>query len=130
MIMLMDQTRIVVPHTMQQRLLEMEHLAHSGILNMSNSIRTKYFWPGIEADVKGMMEACKPCQLHQRAQRRELNRPALEHESRPMRAIGIDFFERYGSKYLLLMDHFLGLPIYSRMRYSTDTAHTVSQLKR
>ena len=76
MIMLIDQTRFVVPHTMRQRLLDREHLAHSGINKMSNSIRAKYFLPWIESDVKRMVEACKPCQLHNRAQRRESNRPA------------------------------------------------------
>ena len=47
-----------------------------------------------------------------------------------MQAIGIDFFERHGSKFLLLMDHFFGLPMYAQMGRSTDTARTVSQLKR
>ena len=60
----------------------------------SNSIRTKYFWPGIAADVKRLVEACNPCQLHRRAQQRELNRPALEHVSRPMKAICIEFFRQ------------------------------------
>ena len=47
-----------------------------------------------------------------------------------MQAGGIDFFERHGSKYLLLMDHFSCLPIYARMGYSTDKVHTIKQLKR
>ena len=38
-IMLMDQTRIVVPHTMRKKLLEREHLSHSVMSRMSNSIR-------------------------------------------------------------------------------------------
>ena len=80
MIILMDQTRIVVPHAMRKKLLGREHLAHSGVTRMSNSIRAKYFWPGIEADVKRMVE---PCQLHQRAHRRKPNKPALQYLSRP-----------------------------------------------
>ena len=82
---------------------------------MQASIRAKYFWPGIEADVRRVVEACEPCQLHNRAQRREPHRAALEYVSRPMQSIGIDFFKRNGSKYLLLMDHFSGLPMYARM---------------
>ena len=113
MIMLMDETRINVPQTMRRKLMEREHLTHSRINKMSAGIRAKYFWPGIEADVKRMVEACEPCQLYNRAQSREPHRPALEHVSRPMQAIGINFFKRHGSKY-----------------GSTDTAHTVSKLKR
>ena len=47
-----------------------------------------------------------------------------------MQAIGINFFERGGHKYLLLMDHFFGMPLYEKMGISTDTEHTVRQLKR
>ena len=55
MIMLMDQTRIVVPLAMRKKLLGREHLAHSGVTRMSNKIRANYFWPGIEADMKRMV---------------------------------------------------------------------------
>ena len=50
--------------------------------------------------------------------------------SRLMQAIGIDFFKRNRNKYLLLMDHFSGMPMNENMGYSTDTEHTVRQLKR
>ena len=63
MIILMDQTRIMVPQAMRKKLLGREHLAHSGVTRMSNIIRAKYFCPGIEADVKRLVEACEPCQL-------------------------------------------------------------------
>ena len=59
-ILLMDQTRIVVPLKMRKKLLEREHLAHSRVTRMSDSITAKYFWPGIKADVKRMVEACEP----------------------------------------------------------------------
>ena len=65
-----------------------------------------------------------------RSQARDPHRPAFEYMSRPMQAIGIDFFERYGIKYLLLMDHFSGMVMYEMMGHSTDTEHTVRQLKR
>ena len=117
-IMLMDQSRIVVPRAMRQmrqKLMDREHLAHTGQTKMSASIRAKYFWPGIDRDVKRMVEACEPCQLHMRGQTREPIRPALEYVSRPMQAIGIDFFQKKGTKYLLLVDHFSGLPMYQSM---------------
>ena len=100
---------------MRKKLLDREHMAHSGTTKMSASIRAKYFWRGIEKDVKTLVEACEPCQLHQRRQQREPIRPALEYKSRQMQAIGIDFFEKHGCKYLLLMDHFSGLPMYANM---------------
>ena len=56
--------------------------------------------------------------------------PALEYVSRPMQSVGIDFFQRGGHKYLLLMDHFSGWPLYEEMTLSADTEHTIRQLKR
>ena len=64
MILLMDQTRIVVPKTMRKRLMDREHLAHPGINKMLPSLRAKYFWPGIAKDVIRVVEGCKPCQVH------------------------------------------------------------------
>ena len=49
---------------MRKKLLGREHLAHSGGTRISNSIGAKYFWHGIEADVKRLVEAYKPCQPH------------------------------------------------------------------
>ena len=78
---------------------------------MSNSIRVKYFWPGIEGDVKKTVEACLACQKHGQSQQREPNGPALEYVCRPMQSAGIDLFNWKGASHLLLMDHFRGLPM-------------------
>ena len=43
MILLMDQTRIVVPQRMRKRLMDREHLAHTSVNKVQNSLRAKYF---------------------------------------------------------------------------------------
>ena len=43
MIVLMDQTRIVVPHSIRKKLMDRDHLAHTGITRMQMSVRAKYF---------------------------------------------------------------------------------------
>ena len=53
-----------------------------------------------------------------RSQARDRHRPAFESVSRPMQAIGNDFFERHGNKYLILMDHFSGMVMYEMMGHS------------
>ena len=65
-----------------------------------------------------------------RGQTREPIRPALEYVSRPMQAVGIDFFQMKSKKYLILVDHFSGLPMYHNMGWGTDTDKTVRQMKR
>ena len=68
MILLMDQRRIVVSETFRKKLMDKEHLAHPGIIKMQNCLRAKYFWLGIEANVRRIVEACEVCQLHMRSQ--------------------------------------------------------------
>ena len=130
MILLMDQTRIVVPETIRKRLMNREPLAHPGINKMLAGLRAKYFWPGIKKDVRLVKEVCKPCEGHMNSQARDPHRLSLEYMSRPMQAIGIKLFERGGHKYLLMMNHFSGMPLYEKMGISTDSEHTVRQLKR
>ena len=130
MILLMDHTGIVVPPPMRKKVMDREHMAHPGVTKMQNSLRAKYFWPGIVGAVKRAVEGCEACQLHMRSQTRDPHRPALEYVSRPMQAVGIDFFQRGGHKYLLLMDHFSGMPLYKKMTLSTGTEHTIRQHKR
>ena len=107
---------------MRKRLMDREHLAHPGVNKMLASLRAKYFWPGIEGDVKRIVEGCEPCQLHMKSQARDPHRLSLEQVSRPMQAVGIDFFERGGHKYLLLMDHFSGMPLYERITTVSEAA--------
>ena len=70
MIMLNHQSRIVVTTAIRETLLEREHLSDSGITRISTSIRTKYFWLGIEGNVKRMVESCEACKMHQLDQQR------------------------------------------------------------
>ena len=53
---------------MRKKLIDREHMAHPGITKTQNSLRAKYFWPGIEGDVKRIVEGCESCQLHMRSQ--------------------------------------------------------------
>ena len=55
------------------------------------------------------------------SQARDPHRLSLEYMSRPMQAIGINFFQRGGHKYLLRIDYFSGMPIYEKMGISTDS---------
>ena len=54
----------------------------------------KYFYPGLEKDVKRVVEECVACQTHGSSQRSEPLRLALEYIDRPMHIIGLDFFQR------------------------------------
>ena len=49
-------------------------------------------------------------------------------QASPMQSIGIDFFQRRGDHYLILMDHFSGLPMFQKTK-KTKGQEVVHQLK-
>ena len=56
-IIIMNETKIMGPMAMKKVLLQRDHWSHNVQNKMSNSIRIKYFWPGIKGDVKKTVEA-------------------------------------------------------------------------
>mgnify|MGYP007123546994 CR=1 FL=1 len=46
----------------------------------------KYFWPGLEKDVKPVVEECAACQTHGSSQKSESLRLALDYVNRPMQS--------------------------------------------
>ena len=62
--------------------------------------------------MKRLVEAWEQCEMHMRSQRSDPHKLVLEYVSWSMQAIDIDFFKQHGSKYLLLINHFSGMPMY------------------
>ena len=55
--------RVVIPKTLQKRILHDFHTGHPGINRMKNLMRSYVFWPGMDADVTDMVSKCKGCIL-------------------------------------------------------------------
>ena len=56
-------TRIVIPTNLRNRVLEIAHLGHPGIVVMKHNLRTKVWWPGIDKDAEKFCKSCYGCQL-------------------------------------------------------------------
>ena len=78
--------------------------------------------------MKQLVEECRACQTHGNSQKSEPQRPALEYMDRPMQSIGLDFFHWKAKYYIILMDHFSGLPMIQMMRKAV-AKEVISQLK-
>ncbi len=50
-----DDDRIVVPSTLQRRLLQLAHAAHPGIVRMKRKMRETYWWPGMDRDIENLV---------------------------------------------------------------------------
>lgn len=59
----MYRDRSVVPKQFRRQILSRLHKAHPGIVRMKSLARCFVFWPGIDADIKSLVDSCTPCQL-------------------------------------------------------------------
>ena len=56
-------TRLVVPSQLRQRVLELAHEGHQGVVKTKQSLRSKVWWPGMDAEAENIVKTCRPCQL-------------------------------------------------------------------
>jgi hypothetical protein len=63
-------TRIIVPKELQERVLDICHEGHQGIVKCKSLLRTKVWFPGIDLAMERKVKGCLPCQAavtsHQR----------------------------------------------------------------
>ena len=55
-------TRIVIPAQLRTRVLENAHEGHPGIVRMKDRLRSKVWWPGIDAEAEKYVRTCDSCQ--------------------------------------------------------------------
>jgi hypothetical protein len=51
----------VVPCSLRQKVLELAHEGHPGIVRMKRLCRATVWWPGIDADIEKCVKDCEPC---------------------------------------------------------------------
>ena len=56
-------SRIVVPKTLRQRVIEIAHEGHQGIVKTKERLRSKVWWPGMDRDTEKLIKACHECQI-------------------------------------------------------------------
>ena len=56
-------SRIVIPKSLRQSVLEQAHEGHQGIVKTKTRLRTKVWWPKIDYDAEKMCRSCHGCQV-------------------------------------------------------------------
>ena len=115
-------SRIVVPTSMRNQVLQAIHLGHQGENKCILRARESVFWPGISADIRQMVKDCDPCNKHKSAQPRL---PILQPDlpTRPWEKLGADIFEFNKEKYLMVVDYYSRFPVIRLL--NNMTSHTV-----
>ncbi len=83
--------RVVIPREARAHMLERIHSSHIGINGCIRRAQESIYYPGITADIKKIVAACKICEAYQAATQKE---PLMSHAapSRPWEKVGIDIF--------------------------------------
>ena len=59
--MLLRGSRIVVPASLQKRVLKLAHESHVGIVRTKQLLRSKYFWVGMDKAIESTIKDCQAC---------------------------------------------------------------------
>ncbi|XP_055614912.1 uncharacterized protein K02A2.6-like [Toxorhynchites rutilus septentrionalis] len=120
--------RIIIPHGLQQRVLNLAHEGHPGIRMMKGHLRANVWWPKMDQHIEQFVKACRGCTLVSAPNPPE---PIIRKElpSRPWEQIAIDFLGPLpdGKNLLVCIDYYTRYLEVIEMRDMT-TASTIDEL--
>jgi transposase InsO family protein len=96
--------RLVVPDALHKQMLDKIHDGHQGIVKCSRRARESVWWPGINQQIKQLVEKCTTCIKHQRIRHQPLK--PTELPDGPWMEVGSDVFEFRGKAYVLIADYY------------------------
>ena len=116
-------TRVAVPSKLQQRVANLEHKGHQGIVKTKTLLREKVWFPGINQMVKKKVQSCSACLVSTPEAKRE---PLLISPlpNAPWSEVSMDFTELRNSEYLLIItDDYSRYPVVATVK--STSANTV-----
>ena len=60
--LLLRGSRLVIPQKLRPRVLELAHEGHQGIVKTKYRLRSKVWWPKMDADAEKLCRSCHGCQ--------------------------------------------------------------------
>lgn len=95
--------RIIIPLSLQSKVLEEIHQGHLGVNKMKNISRNYVYWPSLDRDLENLCRSCEACQAVRDAPPRAPLHP-WEFPLVPWQRLHADFAEYLGKRYLILVD--------------------------
>lgn len=96
--------RVVIPEKCKERVLEILHEPHMGIVKSKALARSYVWWPGIDEAVEAMCRGCGTCAAQADAPPRQAPRP-WPWPARPWSRLHLDFMGPiFGKTYLVVVD--------------------------
>lgn len=106
---LLKSDRLVVPASLQERIVDLAHEGHLGIVKTKALLREKVWFPCMDKMVETKVKACLPCQVVTPVYAREPVQVSALPDS-PYDEVSIDFAHVEGETLLLLVDDYSRFP--------------------
>ena len=102
--------RIFIPKSARKWIMKNIHISHAGIAKSRMMANQRYYWPGLNQDIKQMCENCQTCMIFSAKPATE---PCVKQdlditEAQPMDKCGSDLFSYGKNKYVILVDSYSG----------------------
>ncbi|XP_055309417.1 uncharacterized protein K02A2.6-like [Sitodiplosis mosellana] len=123
-------TRIVMPHILREKTLELAHEGHPGMTVMKRRLRAKVWWPKMDTRIEEFVKKCRGCLLVSAPSAPEPLR-RTELPSAPWQHLAIDFLGPLPSGHYI----FVVIDYYSRFKEveimtKIDSSETIKRLER
>ena len=117
---------IVVPRSLQRETLQNIHSGHLGIEKCKKRTAASVWWPGVMHQITQLVQDCRVCAKESRQGKEPLMTSELPKY--PWQVVGTDLFELNKSNYLLVVDYFSKYPEVLQLT-STTSVSVISALK-
>ena len=121
-------TRVVIPRTMQEHVLNLLHLGHFGMQRMKQLARSAVYWPRIDSEIEQLCRSCTACAEFQNKPSRPAIHPWMLPE-KPWSRLHVDHAIKFmGHDWLVLVDAYSKYPCIHPTN-STSTKATTDLLE-
>lgn len=122
--------KLVIPRKLRQRILQLAHESHQGVLKTKQLLREKVWWPRMDKDLEEMIKTCHACQIMANPTKAPpVNTTKLP--DRPWKKLGIDLTGPFtNNEYLLVViDYYSRFPEVEIVR-SITSATIINKLRK
>ena len=120
--------QVVVPPTLQKRVMSLLHETHPGAVKMKALARSYVWWPGMDKMLEEVTKQCEQCQQNHREDPKTPLHP-LEFTSKPWQRIHLDFAGPFeGKMWLIVVDSYSKWPEVIQMK-ATSATRTIEELR-
>ena len=124
--LLLRGSRIVIPESLRNEILQKLHDGHLGIVKCRARAASSVWWPGLSKELKNLVENCDVC----KKEKGNHSEPMMQSATpdRPWQVLGSDLFDWKGHKYLLLVDYLSRYPEIAKLD-SEDSESVIQHMK-